>query len=664
MLSSIFRVVLLLNGLFVLSSRAALNVSETSASISISNDRLTAVLQKSLGSIVDLTLDGQDLLGPQSGSTGIGPYLDCYCIPSGFYTVGSTSPSYQVIQGTDSTGTSYGGIILSDTYTPTGQFFQQFWFLRDGETGLHLFTRLAYYNETTPFLRNLQELRTLFRPNTDLWTHLSTNEAQTAPLPSKDAIASEVVVQDATWTFENTPSAAYAEEFSDYFTKYTFSSDWRQNIAHGIYANGSTSDGVSYGAWLVMHTKDTYFGGPLHSDLTVDGIVYNYIVSNHHGEGTPNITNGFDRTFGPHYYHFNSGKGATIAELRADAETLADPSWNADFYDSIAQYVPNYVSSANRGSFEGKVDLPEGASNAIAVLSSNGTKFQDNSEDVTAYQYWGEIDADGNFQIPRVKAGTYRLTVYADGIFGDFIQDDLVVSAGETTKTSVTWAEESAGTEIWRLGTPDKSSGEFRHGNALDATHPRTPREYWIYWGSYDFPTDFPDSVNFTIGQDDIATDFNTVHWSVFGPTHDHPEIVTENINSWTINFDLTADDLKDKQTVTFTIQLAGAKTAAGNTDVYKSTELYNDLPLTTYVNDQTSGLDFVIPYYHSSSCIVRSAVSCYQVSKKHTFPAEWLKVGNNKFVLSLPYNGTDTETAVLTTALYVQYDALRLELA
>lgn len=47
-----------------------------------------------------------------------------------------------------------------------------------------------------------------------------------------------------------------------------------------------------------MNTKDTYFGGPLHSDLVVDGIVYNYILSSHHGDGTPNITDGFDRTFG------------------------------------------------------------------------------------------------------------------------------------------------------------------------------------------------------------------------------------------------------------------------------------------------------------------------------------------------------------------------------
>lgn len=26
-----------------------------------------------------------------------------------------------------------------------------------------------------------------------------------------------------------------------------------------------------------MNNKETYFGGPLHSDLMVDGIVYNYV---------------------------------------------------------------------------------------------------------------------------------------------------------------------------------------------------------------------------------------------------------------------------------------------------------------------------------------------------------------------------------------------------
>lgn len=257
---------------------ATLNVAEYDTAITLSNDRLTAVLSKKAGLAVDLSLDGQDLLGPQSGSVGIGPYLDCYCIPSGFYQPGTTTPPrMQTVEGIDSTGTKYGGAIMTDTYIPTGQQFQQYWFLRDGETGLHMFSRLAYYNETTPFLRNLQEFRTLFRPNTGLWTHLTSSEIQTAPLPSRDAVKHEVVVQDATWRLNNTPDDPYYTQFAEYFTKYTFSNSrllwsvpvfdyccvglidicagWRDNNVHGLYADGSTSNGTTYGAWLVMNTK-------------------------------------------------------------------------------------------------------------------------------------------------------------------------------------------------------------------------------------------------------------------------------------------------------------------------------------------------------------------------------------------------------------------------
>ena len=29
--------------------------------------------------------------------------------------------------------------------------------------------------------------------------------------------------------------------------------------------------------WMVMNNRETYFGGPLHSDLVVVGIVYDYM---------------------------------------------------------------------------------------------------------------------------------------------------------------------------------------------------------------------------------------------------------------------------------------------------------------------------------------------------------------------------------------------------
>jgi hypothetical protein len=142
-----------------------------------------------------LALDGQNLLGAQEftevtpGGNGAGQNgilsLDCYCVPpksskyassSGSYQAGSLAPTYQLFRGNDSSGLPYGGMVMRENYTPTGQVFEQYWFLREGETGLHTFSRLTYYNKTTPFLRNLQELRTLFRPTGDLWTHISTND--------------------------------------------------------------------------------------------------------------------------------------------------------------------------------------------------------------------------------------------------------------------------------------------------------------------------------------------------------------------------------------------------------------------------------------------------------------------------------------------------------
>ncbi|KAI2626197.1 polysaccharide lyase family 4 protein [Xylaria nigripes] len=648
-------------------ANAALNATEDDTKLVIENDRLHASLSKESGKIDTLRLDGEDLLGPTSGSTGF-LYLDCYCTPSGFWTPGTTQPEFELYSGTDSTGTSYGGIRVSDTYTLTGQILEQFWFLRDGETGLHTFSRLNYHNETQPFLRNLQELRTLFRPNTGIWTHLSTNEIQFAPLPGDEAVSSEVVVQDATWYLGNTPNDAYVQQESDYFTKYTFQDTWRDHGAHGLFADGSrTADNTTLGAWLVMNTKDTYFGGPLHSDLTVDGIVYNYISSNHHGNQVPNITNGFDRTFGPQYYYFNHfPAGSKLEVLREDAVQYANPVWNSEFYDCIAKHVPNYVPTRGRGTLKLQVDLPETAKNPLAVLAQNGIDFQDNVFDTEAYQYWTELDKSGKATVERVKSGIYRLTIYADGIFGNYIQDDIEITAGAAQIVKAHWVEESAGVEVFRIGTPDKSSGEYRHGYEPDATHSLHPEQYRIYWGAYDYVEEFPNGVTFKVGESDVGRDLNYVHWSAFGGLGNSawPDLYVGNgnVNNWTLIFDVVEDaQIHEKEAATFTVQLAGVKTAAGNTDDNSASEPQANLKYTVNVNGHDLE-SWVIPYYQSSSCAVRSAVICYNVANKFVFNAALLKTGENRIVLSLPFNATDHETAILPGSVYVQYDALRLE--
>ncbi|KAJ3714564.1 galactose mutarotase-like protein [Lentinula guzmanii] len=594
-------------------------------------------LLKTTSAIQNLTYQGVSLLGTVDGLTGQA-YTD---FPSNtFATTGNSS--YEIVTGAD-----WAGVIFTDNDT-FGSTVQRSWFLHASEPGIHSFVRLAYYNDTVTSKGELGESRTMFRPNGGPWTHIITNSEQWAPLPGATAVANEVVVQDATWYLGLTPDDPYVIAESDYFTKYQFA-DNQTNKAHGLF--GLAPDNVTtLGAWWVINQKDTFFGGPLHGDLMVDGIIYNKQSTNHGGATNPNITNGFDRTFGPQFLYFNHGNQTTgLQELLADAEQFADPSWNAEFYDEIASYVRGYAPSSVRGTFQAVVAVPEGALNPVAVLSANGVEFQNSAANFSAYQYWASVQDDGSVSIPRVKEGWYRLTVIATGIFGEYTQDNIIVNAGEVTSVSAKWDAESAGTELWRIGIPDKTAGEFRNGYERDLTHPNHPAKYRIYWGAWDYPSQFPNGVNFTIGSSNESVDWNYVHWSRFGPTFIRNETVTD-INEWQINFEL--DEAPSENSIaTFTMQLAGVETTAGNTDIASGSN--PTVPILTYINDQSQPLNWTIQAYQSSSCGERSAISCHLLRNKLGFSGSWLVKGWNKLVIAIPFDAP----------VYIQYDALRLEL-
>ena len=67
-------------------------------------------------------------------------------------------------------------------------------------------------------------------------------------------------------------------------------------------------------------------------------------------------------------------------------------------------------------------------------------------------------------RIADVVPALYRATLYADGVFGDWARDGVRsdAHASEGAAYAAEWPrEESAGREAWRLGVPDRSSGEF-----------------------------------------------------------------------------------------------------------------------------------------------------------------------------------------------------------
>ena len=81
-----------------------------------------------------------------------------------------------------------------------------------------------------------------------------------------------------------------------------------------------------------------------------------------------------------------------------------------------------------RGSVSIQINGVSGAPRtAWAVLSQNATN-QENS--TLSYQYPVDISANGTGTFTNVVPGTYRLSVFDFGKWGEYRQDNVVVTAG------------------------------------------------------------------------------------------------------------------------------------------------------------------------------------------------------------------------------------------
>jgi rhamnogalacturonan endolyase len=98
----------------------------------------------------------------------------------------------------------------------------------------------------------------------------------------------------------------------------------------------------------------------------------------------------------------------------------------------------------------------------------------------------------------------------APGVVGEYRQDNMTVdSTGEIQLGTLDWAPRTFGEALWRIGVPDRSAAEFRRGNEF--------RE-WGVW--FNYPKDFPNEVDFTIGKSREERDWNYAHmvyWSEEG---------------------------------------------------------------------------------------------------------------------------------------------------
>lgn len=252
---------------------------------------------------------------------------------------------------------------------------------------------------------------------------------------------------------------------------------------------------------------------------------------------------------------------------------------------------------------------------------NSGPHLVDWQNDAKNYEFWVRADADGNFSIPNVRAGTYSLHAIADGVLGDFTQTNVTVTAGQNLALgNLNWQPVRYGKQLWDIGIPNRSGAEFFKGDD------------YFHWGWYlAYPKLFPHDVNYVIGQSDFHKDwfFEQV------PHNEDPNDTTGRgqgrSTTWTIHFNLAA---KPRGKATLRLAICGVGTRS----------------IAAALNDQSIGNITGLVY---NATINRDGIGGYWTERDLVFDAALMQAGDNALKLTIPAGN-------LTSG--VIYDYIRLE--
>jgi rhamnogalacturonan endolyase len=283
-------------------------------------------------------------------------------------------------------------------------------------------------------------------------------------------------------------------------SKYTYAASYEENGAFGF-----ASDSLKIGAWTVMGNYEYYNDGPHKQDLTaLDGTMTHHFGRNHY-EGTPiRVAAGqqWSKIFGPFLLFFNSGLPADAlwSDARAQA-ALEHKQWPYAWLTD----TPDYPTGPERGVVSGKLLIADsiiprmtGAYAHIGLVQpAPGEDFQTTAN---TYQYWTEVRSDGTFTIGGVRPGNYTLYAYADGEAGQYVHENITVTARHIEKLGpLVWTIPRTGSHFaWEIGFPNRDSAEFRHGNDFF-----TPYLYKT------FAKDFPNPLVYDTAKSDPRKDWN-----------------------------------------------------------------------------------------------------------------------------------------------------------
>lgn len=414
------------------------------------------------------------------------------------------------------------------------------------------------------------------------------------------------------------------------WTKY----DW------AVYSGPETSSlnafGVAndqYGVWMLNGSQEYLNGGPTKLRGAVQAGSMNINTNEDHGIGdAPEqpVDAGvvWQKIFGPYLIYANAGTDHN--QLWQDARAKGAQEVSAWPYNWLA--VDEELYPRNRGAITGTLNIPgQSAANAQIIVADAGLDWI--FQGALNYIYSTRADANGRFTVPKLRPHTYSLYAYVPGVLGDFHLDGVTVTANTTADLgAVTWDPPQRKQRIFRVGTPDRSTGEFRFGNL--------PRQFGLWWRYYDERGSA--DLNYNVGTSSPASDWYYAQPVIAGPggTYVAPR--------WNINFNLDAIPPAPAQ---LTIALAGASGSGAFHAYVNGVDVSTDTYRGIYTIDDTA-------FYRDG---VKTGQ--YQVYPLQFNPS-LLRIGSNTVSITVRKTGSGTWSGSrpVLPAYGIMYDCVQLE--
>ncbi|HEX3357987.1 MAG TPA: polysaccharide lyase family protein [Tepidisphaeraceae bacterium] len=403
------------------------------------------------------------------------------------------------------TDSASAGAAMNATGTLINPVDYQFHYLMfDNDSTIHVY-EVVNHSATDP-ATSVGQGQFLFRSNPTLFPNFyqqntgpnnmvgvtTTNVPSTASNFSSVSGQAGRTVQDA--TTDLTASGIAGDNGTNFYTKYDYSS-------YTQFWQATTAYGPQFSVSSVVPSTETMTGGPTKQVLnqTNPGIINLEFLSDHYGidgAGPGNAFPGYayfptqgvasSRLFGPYAFNIESSVGKTGAQINQDAvNSIAKDQ--ALYQTDTTLIGDGYLTTGNRGSVQINAASPAGwSSNSTkntVVLSDNGVNMQESHQ---GYQYWAQLSSNGSANITNAAPGTYRLTMYQIGQWGETRVDGVQVQQGKVnTPQNLKFTPENFGTAapIWTIGSPDRSAGEFLNGHNAQGLDQRQFYGAYDYWG-------------------------------------------------------------------------------------------------------------------------------------------------------------------------------------